>query len=66
MKTANNAWTWIGYDISDGEPQTEKICGRFTKKEDYEEFKKIFEESFASNAEVLAKKPEEKKEEKAE
>ena len=39
MKTSNNAWTWAAYDISDEKPESEKLCAKFTNKEDFEKFK---------------------------
>lgn len=74
MKTSNNAWTWAAYDISDEKPETEKLCAKFTNKEDFEKFKEVFNQSCEENGKILAEKkteeapekPAEKTEEKAE
>ena len=60
MKTSNNAWTWAAYDISDEKPETEKLCAKFTSKEDFEKFKEEFDKACQANSKVLdAKKTEE-------
>lgn len=53
MKTSNNAWTWAAYDVSDDKPETEKICAKFTSKEDFDKFKVEFEKSAEENANIL-------------
>lgn len=45
MKTSNNAWTWAAYDVSDEKPETEKLCAKFTSKEDFDKFKVEFEKA---------------------
>ena len=55
MKTSNNAWTWAAYDVSDEKPETEKLCAKFTSKEDFEKFKVEFEKVAEQNAKTLEK-----------
>lgn len=69
LKTGNNTWTWAAQDISDETPQIEKLCARFTSKEEYERFEKVFNESCEANAKTIAElkaAKEEKQEEKKE
>ena len=43
LRTSNNAWTWVGYDISEGEGEGEKLCARFKTKENFINFREEFE-----------------------
>ena len=42
LKTSNNTWTWAAQDISDDKPHIEKFCAKFTSKEEFERFGKLF------------------------
>lgn len=61
LNTSNNTWTWAAQDISDEVVQVEKLCARFTSKEEFERFGTIFRESCEANAKLLEKKTEETK-----
>ena len=63
MKTSNNAWTWAAYDVSDEKPETEKLCAKFTSKQDFDNFKIEFEKACESNAKVLNELKSKEKEE---
>ena len=64
LKTNDKSWIWSCYDYSDNESILEKLCGRFTSVDEFNRFKKVFEEVKATNAglEGESKKPEETKE----
>jgi hypothetical protein len=54
LKTSNNSWTWAAQDYSDEEPKIEKLCAKFTSKEEYDRFETVFNESCETNAKILA------------
>ena len=66
MKTSNNSWTWVAYDISDEKPQTEKFCGKLTSKEEFERFEKEFNKACEANEVLIQKSSQEAIEKKEE
>ena len=54
LKTSNNSWTWVAQDNSDGTPVIEKFAAKFTSKEEYERFEKLFNEACENNGKIFA------------
>merc|ERR1711976_518638 len=52
MKTAKNSYLWTCIDFSDGKPQLEQFAIRFKTKENFDEFKKVFEQSYLDNSKL--------------
>ena len=63
LKTHDKSWIWTCYDASDEQPAVEKLCGRFTNAEEFNKFKKLFDESRTLNNELRKKQADEKQEE---
>ncbi|EGR28110.1 ran binding protein 1, putative [Ichthyophthirius multifiliis] len=53
LKTHDKSWVWTCYDASDEQPAVEKLCGRFTNADEFQRFKKVFEETRDINNKMM-------------